>query len=180
MNDSECTSFFVIMSTENLVRRTRRIRRSTVADWTEGLRGDYNQPGQTWKPVISLSQMPILFPDGSRTGWECCKKAWQETSGVRWRASGWRLEPGTQACSQNSSSALPLHYHMNPEDVGKKNGMGESPGPAEGQIHMELPSPGMNSEWDGCCCWNLPHSPFFCEQDDQWQEGSFADGPHYK
>lgn len=52
----------------------RENQENTMADWTEGLRGGYNEPGQTWKPVISLSQMPILFPDGSRTWRECCKK----------------------------------------------------------------------------------------------------------
>lgn len=50
-------------------------------------------------------------------------------------------------------------------------------GPAVGRIHMELPGPGMNSEWSGCC-WNLP--PSLCEQDDQRQEGAFADGRGYK
>lgn len=50
-------------------------------------------------------------------------------------------------------------------------------GPAVGRIHMELPGPGMNSEWSGCC-WNLP--PSLCVQDDQRQEGAFADGRGYK
>lgn len=85
---------------------------------------------------------------------------------------GIRMKPGTWnsglLSEQLLGSAASLPYES--RRWGIKKGMGESLGPAEGQIHMELPSPGMNSEWDGCCCWNLPPSPFFFfwgEQDDQ-------------
>lgn len=179
MNDSLSKHYNNFLFFFVLISFRTRIRRSSVADWTEGLRGAIMNQAKHESLSLAFHRCPYcsqtvrrLEPNvGKNLTWD----QWSLMVGISMKHGAWN---SGLLSEQILCSAASLAYES--QGWGKKKGMGESPGPAEGQIHMELPSTGMNSEWDGCCCWNLSHSSFFCEQDDQWQEGSFTDGPHYK